>query len=103
MAGGGDRFYFQRSVPTDGYECFFILGKEYGQEVAAVNGPQTEDRERIAMMFAASPELLEIVRISIGNVRSLGPAGALAKCDQPYREWLTKLEAAYYMATGKEA
>lgn len=57
-----------------------------------------------AMLEAAgAPELLEIVRITIGNVRSLGPAGALAQVYTPYREWLAQLEAAYTNATGAQA
>lgn len=53
--------------------------------------------------LATPPELLEIVRISIGNIRSLGPAGALAQVYTPYREWLAQLEAAYANATGAQA
>ncbi len=48
-------------------------------------------------------ELIEIVRMTIGNVRSLGPAGALASVHTPYREWLAQLEAAYAKATGAQA
>jgi hypothetical protein len=53
--------------------------------------------------LATPPDLLEIVRISIGNIRSLGPAGALAQVYTPYREWLAQLESAYAKATGEQA
>lgn len=55
------------------------------------------------MSESAAQELLNIVRISIGNVRSLGPAGALAQVYAPYQEWLAQLEAAYRNATGEAA
>ena len=48
-------------------------------------------------------DLVALVRISIGNIRSLGPAGALARVDQPYEEWLRQLEAIYAKATGSAA
>ena len=54
-------------------------------------------------LFAAAPELLDLIRVSIGNVRSLGPAGALAQVHTPYQEWLAQLEAAYTKATGEAA
>lgn len=74
--------------------------------VAAVNiDPQMphliEQQRANLRLIAAAPELLELVRISIGNVRSLGPAGALGDVPHaPYREWLAQLEAAYAKATG---
>lgn len=54
-----------------------------------------------ARLITAAPDLLEMVRITIGNVRSLGPAGALDKVWPAYREWLAQLEAAYAKATGQ--
>lgn len=51
---------------------------------------------------ASHQRLIEIVRVTIGNIKSLGPAGALEGV-QPYteyREWLAQLEAAYARATG---
>lgn len=55
-------------------------------------------QEANARAIRAVPELLEIVRISIGNVRSLGPAGAIEPYTD-YRVWLEQLEAAYDKAT----
>lgn len=59
--------------------------------------------EREVLSRAAVADLLEIVRTTIGNVRSLGPAGALAPVYTPYRIWLAQLEAAYTKATGAQA
>jgi hypothetical protein len=60
-------------------------------------------RDEDARLIAAAPELLELIRLSIGNVRSLGPAGALAQVHTPYQEWLAQLEAVYTKATGEAA
>jgi hypothetical protein len=68
--------------------------------VVGVFGAATESEADLA---AAAPELLELIRVSIGNVRSLGPAGALAQVHTPYQEWLAQLEAVYTKATGEAA
>lgn len=45
--------------------------------------------------LAAVAELIDLLRISAGNVRSLGPAGALEALPHgPYGEWLRQLDAA---------
>lgn len=62
-----------------------------------------EQSEATARLIASAPEMLEAVRIAIGNVRSLGPAGALSAVHTPYREWLSHLEAIYAKATGAAA
>lgn len=70
-----------------------------GYYIADVIGGLVDRQEANAQLIGAAPDLLEIVRISIGNVRSLGPAGAIG----PYTEylvWLEQLEAAYEKATG---
>jgi hypothetical protein len=63
---------------------------------------ESQVSEANARLIAAAPDLLAIVRISIGNVRSLGPAGALANVAAPYEVWLSALEAAYFKATGEQ-
>lgn len=65
-------------------------------------GPVAFATKADAPLVATAPDLLEIVRVTIGNVKSLGPAGALEGV-QPYmsyREWLAQLEAVYARATG---
>lgn len=66
-------------------------------------GMRTYSHEVVKSVASQRDELLEIVRVTIGNVRSLGPAGALAKVYEPYQEWLAQLEAAYAKATGSDA
>lgn len=55
-----------------------------------------------ALLAVGVPGLVEIVRLSIGNVRSLGPAGALAHVHAPYQEWLLALESAYAKVQGEQ-
>lgn len=71
----------------------------------AISGVSRSEAEIVAnaRLIAAAPKLAEIVRISIGNVRSLGPAGALASVSAPYEVWLRELESAYFAATGEQA
>lgn len=38
--------------------------------------------------------LLEALRVTAENIRSLGPAGALDQVPVPYREWLAVVDAA---------
>ena len=50
-------------------------------------------------LIAAAPEMLEALRITRGNVASLGPAGALEPYYE-YREWLRMLDEVISKATG---
>lgn len=45
------------SIPEEGVECFWI--ENGAQRIAAVDGPQNEEREATAHLIAAAPELLE--------------------------------------------
>jgi len=47
-------------------------------------------------LIAAAPELLEVLQVTAGNIRSLGPAGAIP---HPYKEWLGAVESAIARAT----
>lgn len=38
--------------------------------------------------------LVEVLRTTAGNIRSLGPAGALDMVPEPYQRWLAGVEAA---------
>ena len=53
-------------------------------------------------LFAAAPDLLEALRVTAGNIRSLGPAGALDQVPMPYVQWLAMVEAAVAKAEGRE-
>jgi hypothetical protein len=79
-----------------------LLPQGFGSfEVCRVSGRNVATDEATAHLIAAAPDLLEIVRTSICNVRSLGPAGALGSIPySPYEVWLKELEAAYTKATG---
>lgn len=43
---------------------------------------------------AALSKALDALTLTRGNIASLGPAGALAECYTPYREWLLVVEDA---------
>lgn len=53
-----------------------------------------------ARLMAAAPELLEALKITRGNIASLGPAGALTPYTS-YQEWLAMVDAAIAKATGE--
>ncbi|UYB51193.1 hypothetical protein OCJ37_14485 [Xanthomonas sp. AM6] len=64
---------------------------KFEKELADLTGWHQEAVEA----HAAVAELISLLRISAGNVRSLGPAGALEALPHgPYGEWLRQLDAA---------
>jgi len=79
------------------FACIYADGHRNGIDDA---NPAAQELAANARLIAAAPMLLEIVQTSIKNVRSLGPAGALASVHEPYSEWLSALEMAYSEATG---
>lgn len=60
-------------------------------EQAAANG----------RLIAAAPAMLDALRTTAGNIRSLGPAGAIPF--YPYIEWLRVIEETIEAATGEKA
>jgi hypothetical protein len=50
-------------------------------------------RARLARVEKERDAAVEALRITRGNVASLGPAGALAQVHTPYREWLAMIDA----------
>lgn len=63
-----------------------------------------EDRARAASQeelraAKAYDTMLAVLRVTAGNIRSLGPAGAIPF---EYREWLAAIDAAISLAEGKE-
>lgn len=87
--------------------CHAVIAAVAGEPKAvAIVGNRTPDdgyeatRFANARLIAAAPELLEALRITRGNVASLGPAGALEPY-APYREWLAMIDAAIAKATGE--
>jgi hypothetical protein len=87
---------------------FALEGREYRDidvELPKSAGPETAEKLKAKADHykRLNADLLELIRVSIGNVRSLGPAGALAQVHTPYQEWLRQLEAVYTKATGEAA
>lgn len=58
--------------------------------------PETVDAETIA----AAPEMLAMLRITRGNVASLGPADGTGRVWPAYQEWLRQLDVLIAKATG---
>lgn len=58
------------------------------------------DAIRNVELFAAAPQLLDALRVTASNIRSLGPAGALGRVPMPYTEWLALVDAAIAKAEG---
>ncbi len=71
------------------------VGADDGSNIALVWHDPTD---RIALetianaqLIAAAPDLLEVLKITAGNIRSLGAAGVLP---EPYTVWLSEVESA---------
>lgn len=52
-------------------------------------------------LIAAAPDLLAALKVTAGNIRSLGPAGALGALPEPYKVWLAVVDAAIAKAEGR--
>lgn len=65
---------------------------------------EKEVAERVAnkSLIAAAPELLEALQTTLGNIMSLGPAGALESVPIPYRVWAEVVKGAIDKATGAQ-
>jgi hypothetical protein len=55
--------------------------------------------ERMAELVRQRTALLAALRVTAGNIRSLGPAGALDAIPESYRRWLQVVEDAIASAT----
>jgi hypothetical protein len=64
-------------------------------------GSIEREMEANAALIAAAPALYEALATTAGNIRSLGPAGALAPTFECYRPWLEMVEAALAAAQGE--
>jgi hypothetical protein len=62
--------------------------------------PTAGTPEADAKLIAAAPEMLGLLRVTAGNIRSLGPAGALGHVYPPYTEWLRLVEEVISKADG---
>lgn len=80
-----------RVVGADGRVIAVVLQRD--PHPAQGQGVTAEQAQAVAALIAQAPELLRLVEISIGNIKSLGPAGALGDLPhEPYRVWLAQLE-----------
>lgn len=62
--------------------------------------PDTEAAARIDRALVAYEPMLEILKTTAGNIRSLGPAGALGPVFREYEVWLAEVDAAIAKAGG---
>lgn len=66
----------------------FLLTGSSGNAEAAAN------TAHIVRCVNSHEALVNILKITAGNIRSLGPAGALENVPRPYRIWLDEVEKA---------
>ena len=62
-------------------------------------GNATAERRDAAAVIA---DLLDVLKVTAGNIRSLGPAGALSRVYEPYTVWLQAVEDVIRKAEGVE-
>ena len=62
-------------------------------DVSALLTSAAQRDPSLAPICSAWREASELIRVNIGNVASLGPAGALASTHEPYTVWLAQLRA----------
>ena len=57
-------------------------------------------RHANARLIAAAPEMLDVLRITLGNIMSVGPAGHLDDVPMEFREWAAVVSRAIAKAEG---
>ncbi len=86
--------------------CSVILECNEAGEIdrrSAIVLGDTEEDIALARLLAAAPELLEALKTTASNIRSLGPAGALGPTYEPYKVWLEVVDAAIAKASPTDA
>jgi hypothetical protein len=53
------------------------------------------------LLMAASPDMLEVLKTTLDNIMSLGPAGALESVPMPFRVWADVVKAVIDKAEGR--
>jgi hypothetical protein len=71
-----------------------------GHVVAVVEDVSPERAAANARLIAAAPTLLAALQLTAGNIRSLGPSGALSSLPESYRIWLSVVDEAIAAAEG---
>lgn len=83
--------YWQIDAESDAVACNqFCMAGARNDSVSKAN----------AHLIAAAPEMYEALKVTRGNVASLGPAGMLADVYSNYTEWLAVIDAALAKAEG---
>lgn len=96
---------WELSPRRDREGAFRVIRDGYAVAIVTLRGsspasPQYHEQDANARLIAAAPDLLDVLRVTAGNIRSLGPAGALANVYTPYEVWLAVVEAAIAKAEG---
>tara|TARA_R100000365_G_C2748574_1_gene80543 strand:+ start:51 stop:392 length:342 start_codon:yes stop_codon:yes gene_type:complete len=73
-------------------ETFGFMSADY-KDVLAENAANK-------VLMASAPELLEALKTTLGNIMSLGPAGALESVPMPFRVWAEVVKNAIDKAEG---
>lgn len=84
--GGGERVFMWDIVGPRGEDIAYANEND-GSDDCPVRYPVAAN----AALIAASPTLLDALKVTAGNIRSLGPAGVLGA---EYRVWLRVVEEA---------
>jgi hypothetical protein len=85
------------NVPQD--TAFWIVeSSPAGEVLAGVEQTSRGEGEANARLMAAAPKLLDALKTTAGNIRSLGPAGAIPT---PYEHWLRVVDDAIAKAEGR--
>jgi hypothetical protein len=74
-----------------------------GETIAYVTAYNTltPKQQANARLLAASPEMLAVLKTTLGNIMSLGPAGALESVPMPFRVWAQVVSDVIAKAEGR--
>ncbi|MFZ1625571.1 MAG: hypothetical protein WAU48_12445 [Gammaproteobacteria bacterium] len=64
-------------------------------------GVDTDNSVADARLIAAAPEMLDVLRTTLGNIMSVGPAGHLDDVPMEFREWAAVVSRVIAKAEGK--
>lgn len=103
--GLGALTVFTRAIVSTDHSCLaeVTVKDSQARSVAGITiRPHRTDAQHIAAghVFAAAPEMLDVLKTTASNISSLGPAGALRVLG-PYEIWLQTVEDAIAKAEGR--
>lgn len=87
------------SIPEEGVECFWI--ENGAQRIAAVDGPQNEEREATARLIAAAPELLAVAEMALSYIEAVCFNTPNEKKRRNYADAASQIRAALSKARGE--